>query len=99
MRLRFLDVAELELDEAIAWYRDKDTGIADRLVAEVVAARDMIIANPEAWHPMGEGIRRYSLKRFPNGLIYSRVGEDIVVLAVAHHRRRPGYWCSQLAGN
>lgn len=98
MKLRVLATAELELDEAIAWYRARDERVADRFVAEIMAARDKIIAQPNAWHPLGEGIRRYRLNRFPYGLIYSVEADEVLVIAVAHHSRRPGYWRDRLAG-
>jgi toxin ParE1/3/4 len=39
-----------------------------------------------------EGNRRRVLHRFPYSVIYEAQGSTVTVLAVAHHRRRPGYW-------
>jgi hypothetical protein len=39
------------------------------------------------------GARRYILHRFPYGIIYRLLGDDVLeILAIAHHKRRPGYW-------
>ncbi|MBI3775205.1 MAG: hypothetical protein HY273_06575 [Gammaproteobacteria bacterium] len=38
------------------------------------------------------GKRRYVMQRFPYSLIYTVSSEEIRILAVAHHSRRPGYW-------
>jgi plasmid stabilization system protein ParE len=90
MKVRLLQAAEL--DEAVAWYRDRGDGLAERFLAELASARDAIIANPNAWHPLGEGIRRFRLNHFPYGLIYVVEDEGVLILAVAHHSRRPDYW-------
>ena len=63
---------------------------------EVLSAADRIARFPEAWHLLGEGIRRRRLSGFPYGLIYSVDKGDILVLAVAHLHRRPDYWRDRL---
>jgi plasmid stabilization system protein ParE len=93
---RFLEVAEIELDEAINWYREQAPGLGDAFLIEVLSAADRIVRFPEAWHPLGEGIRRCRLGRFPYGLIYAVDDGDILVLAVAHLHRRPDYWRDRL---
>jgi plasmid stabilization system protein ParE len=65
MKLRLLDVAELELDEAWVWHEAQVPGLGDRFLDEIRAGRDLIAAFPEAWHPLGDGVRRFRLKRFP----------------------------------
>jgi plasmid stabilization system protein ParE len=94
--VRFLEIAEIELDQAIHWYRAQASGLGDAFLIEVLSAADRIERFPEAWHPLGEGVRRYRLSRFPCGLIYTVDNGDILVLAVAHLHRRPGYWRDRL---
>jgi hypothetical protein len=55
-----------------------------------------IVRFPQAWHPLGEGVRRCRLSRFQYGLIYTVENGDILVLAVAHLHRRPDYWRDRL---
>lgn len=38
---------------------------------------------------------RCLLKRFPYGIIYAQLDERILILAVAHAKRSPGYWESR----
>jgi plasmid stabilization system protein ParE len=90
--VRFLELAELELDQAIRWYGDQAPGLGDAFLIEVLAAADRIARFPEAWHPLGSGVRRCRLSRFPYGLIYIIDESDVLVLAVAHLHRRPDYW-------
>ena len=62
----------------------------------MLAATDRIVRFPEAWHPLGEEVRRCRLARFPYGLIYTIDKGDILVLVVAHLHRRPDYWRDRL---
>jgi hypothetical protein len=42
------------------------------------------------------GVRRLLVDRFPYALVFVESETEIRVLAVAHTRRRPGYWRSRL---
>jgi hypothetical protein len=55
---RFLDIAEIELDETIRWYNAQALGPGDAFLVEVLAAVHRITLYPEAWHPLDDGIRR-----------------------------------------
>jgi toxin ParE2 len=94
--IRFLEIAEIELDQAIHWYGAQAAGLGDAFLIEVLSAADRIVRFPEAWHPLGEGVHRCRLSRFPYGLIYTMDNGDILVLAVAHLHRRPDYWRDRL---
>ena len=96
MTVRLLEIAEIELDQAVHWYRAQAPGLGDAFLIEVLSAADRIARFPEAWHPLGEGIRRCRLSRFPYGLIYTVDNGDILVLAIAHLHRRPDYWRDRL---
>ena len=71
MTVRFLEIAEIELDQAVQWYRAQAPGLCDAFLIEVLATADRIARFPELWHPLGEGVRRCRLSRFPYGLIYT----------------------------
>jgi plasmid stabilization system protein ParE len=94
--VRFLEIAEMELDQAIHWYGAQAPGLDNAFLIEVLSAADRISRFPDAWHSLGEGVRRYRLSRFPYGLIYTLDNGDILVLAVAHLHRRPDYWRDRL---
>jgi len=93
---RFLDIAEIELDEAIRWYDAQALGLGDAFLVEVLAAVHRITRYPRAWHVLRDGVRRCRLTRFPYGLIYTVDDNDILVLAVAHLHRQPDYWRDRL---
>ena len=92
MTVRFLTIAEAELDDAIRWYQAQAGGLGDAFLIDVITAAKRIEQHPNAWHLLGQGIRRCRLTRFPYGLIYSADNDGVVVLAVAHLHRRPDYW-------
>lgn len=94
--IRFLEIAEIEFDEAIQWYDAQAPGLGDAFLVEVLTVADRIVRHPEAWHLLEHGIRRCRLTRFPYGLIYGVEKDDIVVLAVAHLHRKPDYWRDRL---
>ena len=94
--VRFLEIAEIELDEAIRWYDAQAPGLGEVFLIEVITVADRIARHPEAWHLLGPGIRRCRLTRFPYGLIYAVESDDIVVLAVANLHRNPNYWRERL---
>lgn len=98
MNVRLLEPAVDEFNEAVDWYRGQSAGLAEKFAAEVQVACQRIAEHPHAWHPLGEGVRRFRLKRFPYGLVYVVEAGDILVLAVAHLHREPTYWRARLPG-
>ena len=92
MTLRYLSVALRELEEAIQFYEDVDPGLGLRFYSEVRNAIERIKRFPEAWQSISKRTRQCRTKVFPFGIIYSIRGDEIVVVAVAHLKRRPGYW-------
>ncbi len=98
MKVRFLDVAQRELDEAVDYYNAEVSGLGDAFLMEVLSAIDRIRSFPAAWHPLGSEIRRCRLRRFSYGLIYAVEDEAILVIAVANLHRRPDFWHNRLRG-
>lgn len=92
MSLRYHRAAEAELDEALAFYAGVRASLPAALLRDVEAAERTIRERPQAWRAIRGGLRVFWLRRFPYGMIYHVSGEDITVYAVAHMRRKPGYW-------
>lgn len=98
MNLRLLGPAAKELDEAVAWYAAQAPDLSDAFLVEILKAFRRIELYPGAWHPLSENTRRCRLSRFPYGVIYSKDGDGIVVIAIAHLHRKPGYWRNRIPG-
>ena len=97
MNVRLLAPAASELDEAVAWYAAQAPGLERRFIDEMQTVQKRIAERPHAWHPLGNGVRRFRLGRFPYGLIYVVEADEIFVLAVAHMHRKPNYWRSRVS--
>ena len=84
--------AEEEFIEAAAYYERNVPGLGERFAREVHQAIERLLKYPEIGFPIGPNLRRIVLTRFPYYLIYSFTPDMLRVVAVAHTRRRPGYW-------
>lgn len=93
---RFLAPANEELSEAAKFYDAHSTGLGSEYLNEVQAAIDLVCEFPGLGKSIDQGLRRVVLHRFPFSLIYSVETDGIVIVAVAHQRRRPGYWKSRV---
>lgn len=91
MNIRFLDPAEGEMLESAQFYEDQAVGLGERFLDEVEGCVELLLDRPHIGRPVGR-FRRFPLRKFPFTLIYTIEGNDLVVVAVSHHRRRPGHW-------
>jgi plasmid stabilization system protein ParE len=96
MSVRLLESAQAELDDAIAWYASQAPGLGDAFLIEALKTIKLIEQYPKAWHPLTQQIRRCRLRRFPYSVVYAQDGSDLLVVAVAHQHRKPGYWGARL---
>jgi plasmid stabilization system protein ParE len=94
MRLRLHRLAVEEIDHEVDYYESRQSGLGAELEDEIDAALDVIVRMPYAapqWKNRQD--RRVAvLARFPFTLPYQIIGDEIVVLALAHMSRRPAYW-------
>ena len=97
MSTRVLEPAQAELDEAISWYAEQAPGLGDAFLIEALKTIQLIENFPQAWHPLTPLIRRCRLRRFPYSVVYTQDGADLLVLAIAHQHRKPGYWLNRLS--
>jgi plasmid stabilization system protein ParE len=84
--------AQEELLEHALRYRAESPSLAAAFLDEVERAVARISTFPEHGSPYLAGTRRVVLRRFPFSVVYSREAEGLLVVAIAHQHRRPGYW-------
>jgi len=96
MKIRFLQIAELELDEAIQYYNYEAKGLGDEFLVEILETLERIAEFPNAWQRSSGRTRRCQTRRFPYGIIYQAREEEILVIAIANLHRRPDYWKDRL---
>jgi toxin ParE1/3/4 len=95
--LRVHEAAEKELLEGAQWYEDHQPGLGEQFLDEYQSALLQILAAPTSFSRMETArtkriIRRCILQRFPYYVAYELLADEIVVVAVAHAKRRPNYW-------
>ena len=92
-RLRILHDAQLEVDEAVAYYNQRGVNLGLRFLVALDSAKDKIAASPKMWPLFKRSKNRFfRLKRFPYLVVYREFDDVIVIVAVAHERRRANYW-------
>lgn len=92
MKISLLPLSQSELDEVFSWYEKQVVGLGYEFLDEFDQSVRLIASFPELFEQIEEGVRRCLVNRFPYGIIYGIDGEEIVIIAVAHLKRRPRYW-------
>jgi hypothetical protein len=82
--LRLLRQAEAELEHVADEY--PEAAIA------VEQAIEVIHAAPHRWPKLDRRHHRFVLRRFPYNIVYRFNDAEVIIVAVAQQRRRPGYW-------
>jgi plasmid stabilization system protein ParE len=90
--VEFHPQAALEARLAHQWYAERQCSIAEAFRIEVDLAVERIAENPLAHPTYTHGTRRILLRRFPFAVVYRSGETGVLVVAVAHTKRRPGYW-------
>ena len=84
--------AAAELEEASGFYESRMAGLGKSFAAEVQRTVTLIRQFPDTGLAVGPSCHRVMVPRFPYSIIYRRDPDSIVILAISHQRRRPGYW-------
>ena len=90
--VEILPEAEAEIREAFLWYFERSPIAADAFRTETFEAIDRLGVDALMWPEDEDTIRRQILRHFPYTVFYEIRGNTATVLAVAHQRRKPGYW-------
>ncbi|MGR3292459.1 MAG: type II toxin-antitoxin system RelE/ParE family toxin [Candidatus Scalindua sp.] len=88
----FLPQAEQEMIEAAKYYESQTAGLGTDYLSEIERAVATIAESPKMWPIVEAKLRRRLVRRFPFGILYFIDSNEIVVVAVAHLSRKPGYW-------
>lgn len=92
MNVRFLTLAEQEVDDAFVWFEQQAEGKGVDFLDELDRVVRLVKAFPLASTEIEPEIRRCLFARFPYSLIYGFERQTIVVIAVSHSHREPRYW-------
>jgi len=84
--------AAADVEEAYRWYEDQRAGLGEEFLTAVGAGFDTIAAHPLAAPVVHRDTRRLLLRRFPYGVFYRLVEDEIVVVGCLHAKRHPRVW-------
>ena len=86
--------ARSELLGGATYYEEQSDGLGGQFIDEAQRVFDLLAESPSMGSPVPEhtAYRRWALRRFPYRVIYRTDRDTLFVLAIAHDRRRPGYW-------
>ncbi len=96
-RVRILEEAADEAVAAAAWYDQERPGLGVEFEQALDAALDLLEEELAPLVPVpgvsgAKGAKQLLLRRFPYSIVVCELGDEYMVIAVAHQHRRPGYW-------
>jgi hypothetical protein len=91
-KVDFVAAAREEFLAEVEYYNKAQAGLGARFAEAIEKAAALALVFPDVGSPSFSGSRRVTVKDFPFSLIYKSSAHGIVIFAVAHQSRRPGYW-------
>ena len=88
----FRPQADAEALQAQRWYEERTPGLGVDFAAAVTDAVARIVENPLAYARVRGEVRRAILQRFPFGVYFRVLPDEIIILAVSHGHRHPRSW-------
>lgn len=93
MKIKFLESAYKEYQEAIDFYNFQSKGLGNKFIIEVDKTLSTIRNFPESFTEYTNHTRKAVVNIFPYNIIYTVYNENYIeILAVAHQHRKPDYW-------
>jgi len=91
--LRNLKEASTEFAAAVSWYEEQRPGLGGEFFDAIVQTTSLIQAQPEIGTLSSDRrTRRMLVHRFPYQVVYRLSNEEVIIVAIAHLKRKPGYW-------
>jgi toxin ParE1/3/4 len=91
-KIYFHEAAVEEADVAFTWYYVRSPKAAQGFLEEMARILEEMSHSPQLSVPYQSGTKRAIFRRYPYSIIFIPRSERIDVLAIAHAKRRPGYW-------
>ena len=87
-----------EYESAANYYARIDPDLQLRFIESVENSIERILESPRRWRVIDEDVRRCIANVFPYGILYTIEDDLILIVAVMHFSREPGYWKRRLTG-
>ena len=92
MRHVFHPEAQIEYRQAALYYEKRQVGLGARFSEDIEATIRRLASNPGQWRILEEDIRRCLADVFPYGVLYTIENDYVLIIAIMHLSREPGYW-------
>ncbi|MCP4217031.1 MAG: type II toxin-antitoxin system RelE/ParE family toxin [bacterium] len=96
MKYSFHPQAKKELKDAVKYYNVCGAGLGFVFFQEVQATIQRILQYPKSWTKLSKKTRQCLTRRYPYAVIFQEVDAGIIIIAVMHLKRKPGYWLKRL---
>jgi len=92
MKLEFLAEAIQEFDDAFQWYAERSPTAAAGFAVAIDDALDAVLTSPQRFQKTIADCRYCQLDRYPYLVVFYEATDRIIIVSIAHAKRRPGYW-------
>jgi len=96
VRVEFHPEALAEFEDAARYYADCQGGLELRFISRIEFALSQIQKTPDRWRIFEEDVRRCLTRVFPYAVLYTIEPDYLLIIAVMHCHREPGYWRHRL---
>jgi plasmid stabilization system protein ParE len=87
--------AQIDIREAARWYEDREPDLGLRFLGQIRTSLQHINHNPLMFPIIEDDVRRALLHKFPYSIYFLNEHDGVVVIAVLHQHRQPGWWKSR----
>lgn len=94
--VRYHPDARSEMIGSALFYDERSRGLGERFLQAVEATETIVLKHPLSGQPYESGTRKHRVRKFPFALIFKEFSDFIMVFAVAHFSRKPGYWIERM---
>ena len=81
-----------DAEESAIWYAERSARAADRFLDELDRLIHRIAETPDSFPTFDGDLRRALFRRFPFYVVFWSDHTSVMIFAVAHGKRRPGFW-------
>lgn len=92
MKYEFHPEALEEFRQAALWYADREPELGLQFIGSVEDALKRVVDAPSRWRVIEEDVRRCLTRIFPYAILYTIEPDFLLIVAVMHCSREPGYW-------
>ena len=85
-----------EYELAASYYAERDPELQLRFIESIENSIERILEAPTRWRVIDEDVRRCLAQVFPYGILYTIEADFVLIVAVMHFSREPGYWTRRI---